>query len=448
MSDRHDHDCGPGHHHAHDHEDGCRCGCGCEAGHRAGEVREVVVKWGDPAGGSGTGCGCPAHCRCGGHDGRHEGDHNGDDGGHEGDHNGGHDGGHGGRPTRHPGTDDGGLGNPLTPGVLHHPPRPGHWPGPRKDMQLPFLFMRANPGDTGTRPVVGPFWESPDVYILAGVHPSVAPTVPAQLGQTALAGQDNTVYAHVWNLGLGPAREVIVEFYWCDPSLGFNPVGAHLIGSTVTWLGSRRDPDCHKVVKCPTSWLPTFVNGGHECLLVRAWDVAADPLTTPEWDASVNRHLGQRNIHVVPPGQPFGAAPLAELALAGGAPGGAGHMAAGGLAPTPLGAQPLRLSVGALYGAPATITVQRHAPATMPWLQLHSGLRGTFPAQAVGTGQLLLAHPGGADQTGPLTAHGDDAQVLFAPTDGPPPVGQAHVYRVTASQGGQVVGGYTVVHLG
>ena len=304
-------------------------------------------------------------------------------------------------------------------------------------MQLPFLFLRANPGDTGTRPVVGPFWESPDVYILAGTHPSAAPAVPPQLGQTALAGQDNTVYAHVWNLGLGPAREVIVEFYWCDPSLGFNPVGAHLIGSTVTWLGSRRDADCHKVVKCPTSWLPTFLNGGHECLLVRAWDVAADPLTTPEWDASINRHLGQRNIHVVPPGQTFaGVAPMAGLG------------AATGLRPNPLGAQPLRLSVGALYGAPATITVDRHAPATMPWLQLHSGQRGSYPAQAVGTGQLLLAHPGGADQTGPLTTRGDDAQVLFAPTDGPPPAGQAHVYRVTASQGGQIIGGYTVVHLG
>src|SRR5206468_2699955 len=142
----------------------------------------------------------------------------------------------------------------------------------------------------------------------------------------------------------------------------------HLIGSSVTWLGSRRDPDCHKVVKCPTSWVPTFLNGGHECLLVRAWDVAADPLTTPEWDASINRHLGQRNIHVVPAGQTFGTiAPPAGL-----------RATTAGLGPAlplspPLGATPLRLSVGALYGASATITVERHAPATMPWLQLHSG---------------------------------------------------------------------------
>jgi len=439
MSTRHEHDCGTGAHPDHDQDDVRPDGRGCGAARRAREVRELVDTVIDLVGGEDCDSDCRKDCGNGcGKDCRPPGDH-------------------GGRPTRHPGTDDGGLGAPLTPGVLHHPPRPGHWPGPRKDMQLPFLFLRANPGDTGTRPVVGPFWESPDVYILAGTHPSLAPAVPPQLGQTALAGQDNTVYAHVWNLGLGPAREVIVEFYWCDPSLGFNPVGAHLIGTSVTWLGSRRDADCHKVVKCPTSWVPTFLNGGHECLLVRAWDVAADPLTTPEWDASINRHLGQRNIHVVPPGQTFGAlAPMAGLAAGvsagGGGVGGLGRAirlgAPGGPGPNPLGAQPLRLSVGPLYGAPATITVDRHAPATMPWLQLHSGQRGAYPAQAVGTGQLLLARPGGADQTGPLTTHGDDAQVLFAPTDGPPPPGQAHVYRVTASQDGQVVGGYTVVHLG
>ena len=34
-----------------------------------------------------------------------------------------------------------------------------------------------------------------------------------------------------------------------------------------------------------------------------------------------------------------------------------------------------------------------------------------------------------------------------APGDAVPPAGQAHVYRVTASQQGQVFGGYTIVLL-
>ena len=71
-------------------------------------------------------------------------------------------------------------------------------------MWLPYLFIRAYPGDTGARPAQGVWWESPDVYILSGVAPAAAPDVPAQLGQVALAGQDNTVYGHVWNLGRGP----------------------------------------------------------------------------------------------------------------------------------------------------------------------------------------------------------------------------------------------------
>lgn len=388
------------------HPVGCRCGCRPDPVVRL--IESVIELVGDRCD-----CGCSDCRQHGGHGGCGHGDGHGGHGGH------GHgDGGHGpgGRPTRHPGTNDGGLGDPLTPGDLHHPPGRGHWPGDRKDMQLPYLFMRANPGDTGTRPVVGPFWESPDVYILAGVHPAVAPAIPPQLGQTALAGADNTVYAHVWNLGHQAAREVIVEFYWCDPSLGFNPVGAHLIGSTVTWLGKRGEPDCHKVVKCPESWAASYLNGGHECLLVRVWDVCADPLTTPEWDASINRHLGQRNIHVV---------------QAGTSPGG-----------------PVKLSVGQLFGQAATITVARHAPTTMPWLQLHGGVRGQFPGQAVGTGALTLAAPGQLGGTGPITATGDDAHVMFATGDAPPPPGQAHVYRVTAQQQGAVVGGYTVVLMG
>ncbi len=72
-----------------------------------------------------------------------------------------------------------------------------------------------------------------------GVAPAAAPDVPAQLGQIALANQDNTVYAHVWNLGRAPAREVVVQFYWCNPALGFNPVGATQIGTAYT---TRRAP--------------------------------------------------------------------------------------------------------------------------------------------------------------------------------------------------------------
>jgi hypothetical protein len=379
--------------------------------------------------------------RCGDHDCRHCHPHNHkpdcppDHGGH---------GGHGGkdgtdigwnnpnRPGRHCGTSTGQLpGGVLTPGNFGDKP-PNQWPGQRGDLYLPFLFMRANPGDLGARPVVGPFWESPDILLLAGVDPAQAPPVPAQLGQTALAGQPNTLYAHVWNFGISQAPSVVVEFYWCDPTLGIGPGSAHLIGQTTVALGARGSARSHAVVRCPDAWVPTFLNGGHECLVVRVWDETSDGIGTPDWDAALNRHVAQRNIHVIAAGQQNRLLP-GPLIL-----------------PTPV-----TLEVGPLYGEPATVAVQRAAPHEMPWLQLRTGVRGQFPGQAAPTGVALLGAPrpigtgtgldGGATQH--EVAH-DHQQVAFHTTDTPPAPGEAHVYRVTAAQQGQVFGGYTVVLLG
>jgi len=373
--------------------------------------------------GCGHQCCCVHHCCCappgccGGNRGEHQHGHHCHRG--TGSHTPAQGGGARGRPTRTPGHDRGGLdGSPVTVGEVTGKHPKDSWPGPRKDLPMPFLFLRANPGDTGTRPAVGAFWESPDVLLLAGVHPTGAPPIPPQLGQTALAGQPNTVYAHVWNFGHRGAYDVVVEFYWCNPTLGFNPNSAHLIGRGYTHLGARGSGHAHHVVKCPEPWIPTFVNGGHECLLIRAWDNVGDLLTTPEWDAAANRHIGQRNVHVV------AAADAGSLA-----------------------AQPLKITVGALFGEPATVRVQREHPANVPWLQLRTGVRGGFPAPAPATGTLGLGLGSGA----PAESHqveGDGAHVTLHSTDGPPAPGTAHVYRVTGSQGGTPFGGYTVIVMG
>jgi hypothetical protein len=136
----------------------------------------------------------------------------------------------------------------------------------------------------------------------------------------------------------------------------------------------------------------------------------------------LNRHIGQRNIHV---------ATAAELAGA-----------------------PLTIHVGPLFGAPALVRVDRVAPTTMPWLQLRTG-RGAFPAGAAATGTVLLSPPSpigggalGVDAGVQHTVNGDGQQVTLTTTDAPPSQGDAHVYRVSATQGGQTFGGYTVVMLG
>lgn len=418
----------------HDRRGLCDCRCQCDCGGHAGDVPDC-------------GCGChgPAHkhhghgCDCGDRHGHGHDYRRGDGKG----------GGRGrgttlgwknpNRPGRQYGWTTGQVpGGQLDPCDFSTPPW-NEWPGDRADLYLPFLFMRANAGDLGARPVVGPFWESPDILLLAGADPATAPPVPPELGQTALAGKPNTLYAHVWNFGLAAAPNVVVEFYWCDPTLGIGPAGAHLVGVTMVSLGARGSGRAHAVVKCPQAWFPTFVNGGHECLVVRVWDETSDGLGTPPWDAALNRHVAQRNIHVAAVGEAFRAA-----AADAGAP---------LLLPAPL--TPLTLKVGPLYGEPAQVRVSRAAPHEMPWLQLRTGTRGLFPAQAVPTGAVLLGSPtsvgGGLGGGGMARQHDvtqDDQQVALTTTDAAPDPGEAHVYRVTASQQGEVFGGYTVVLLG
>jgi len=358
-------------------------------------------------------------------------------------------GGHTGRPGRPPGHGTGRLpdGGPLTGGDIGNQNPGGVFGGPRTDLDLPYLFMRANPGDLGGRPVVGaPFWESPDIFILAGVAPHDAPDVPPALGQIGLAGKPNTLYAHVWNFGKAAAAEVMVEFYWVNPSLGIDASSVQLIAQTTTSIGARGSGRSHVLVKCPQAWTPTFVNGGHECLLVRVWDNPSDLPGEPKFDASWNRHVAQRNIHV----DQAGAAPMAMHSLR--PPAGARPLAAsaGGVL-----SQPLMLQVGRLYGEAAEVKVERVAPPTMPWLQLHGGQRGKFPVMATPTGAPSLSPPGpagGGPAGGPAgpthTVHGDGQQVGLSSSDDAPAPGEAHVYRVTASQGGHVFGGYTVVVLG
>lgn len=358
------------------------------------------------------------------------------------------------RPTRPAGGDSGRLDDPtgLSPGDLHQPNPPGVWVGPRKDMPLPYLLIRAHPGDLGARPLGVPFWESPDIFILPGVDPSAAPAIPKRLGSIAVANRPNTLYAHVWNFGHGAASEALVEFYWCDPSLGINAGSAQLIAQVPVTLGSKCSGRCHAVVKCPVAWRPSFVNGGHECLVVRVWDNPSDMLGSPGFDASANRHVGQRNIHVVT----ATAAAAANMALQ---PLMAKRSTAAGDEATLRASKPLdlrvTLKVGALYQEPAQITVERVAPHSMPWLQLQGGERGKFPATALPTGTALLssAYPvgGGVPLSGLSAQHcvsGDDQAVVFTANDLPPEHGQAHVYRISATQGGVLFGGYTVVVLG
>jgi hypothetical protein len=343
-----------------------------------------------------------------------------------------------GRPIHTTGTSDGSVSSGLgAPGaIIKIPSRPINvWPGPRTQLYLPFLFIRATAGDTAARPLSGTFWESIDILILPGVAPSAAPSLPpANLGGVAKAGADNTIYAHVWNLGQAPAHGALVEFYWFNPSLGFNGKAANLIGQTYVDLASRSSPGSHKLVKCPFSWVAAYENNGHECIVVRISQPCTDPLSNPAWDASQNRHIGQRNIHVMT---------AAEAAAK----------------PT------IGINVGPLFGQAAQVGVTRADAKTMPWLHLVTNSRTVLPATGAATGDVGITAPvpegAGLPNLGATPdpratgligdSHGvtgDGMQVGFVATDGNPGQGNVHVYRVSGSQNGNTFGGYTVVVLG
>lgn len=176
--------------------------------------------------------------------------------------------------------------------------------GKRKDEWLPYLVIRNGPGDNGQRPWAGSFWESPDIFVASGVRAESAPLVPTNRGGTVVAGQPTTLWAHVWNLGRAPVANARVEFYWCNPSLGISTQSANFIGAAYVDLGARDSGRCHTFVKCPVTWLPQYLNGGHECLVVRFFEPLTDALPRPGWQSAFDRHVGQRNIAVIEAASP------------------------------------------------------------------------------------------------------------------------------------------------
>jgi hypothetical protein len=163
----------------------------------------------------------------------------------------------------------------------------------------PYLLIRAVPGDHGVRPLTVPFWESPDVIVV----PGIAETYDgASATLSPRVGEPHTIFVHVWNLGRLPAVGIKLRAYWANPSFSFNDPAhpPHFIGGTYLDLDDRTQAGCHRLVRIPTPWVPTLENNGHECLLVKV-DHFADG-GGAGFDASENRHVGQRNLNLVPAG--------------------------------------------------------------------------------------------------------------------------------------------------
>jgi len=316
--------------------------------------------------------------------------------------------------------------------------------GPRKDEFLPYLLIRAASGDRGDRPVNGPFWESPDIFVVPNQDATTAPPLPSTFGGTAQANAPNMLYAHVWNFGKAPVHRARVEFYWFNPSLGITQSDANLIGAAWVDLANRftlfpnwvqvnqsygqwMSQGCHAIVRCPVTWIPQFENNGHECLVVRVFEPILDAVSPSQFSAANDRHVGQRNIAVVKASSP------ASIDL--------------------------NLSLGyPVSPSQAEADVAMDPPAAMEWLKLYSGSRNPVFQPPTGTVSAGFGTPTLRSNKTPspppqfksrikFHQHCDPLKVAFhaeAPDLKP---NDAQVLRLRHLAGGKVVGGYTVVLL-
>jgi hypothetical protein len=310
-------------------------------------------------------------------------------------------------------------------------------PTPRKDAYLPYLVVRANPSDRGGRPLPDGtvFWESPDIFVMPNQPVNGAPQVPANLGGMAQAGVPNTIFAHVWNLGNAPAFDVIVEFYWFNPTLGIELSDANYIGRSVVSLGPKSSTKSHAIVRCPVDWVPVFENNGHECLVVRAFSFLSDPMPDDMFSATDSRHVAQRNIAVLQGAQ----AQASNLTL-NVAPGHSTH--------------------------DAQIQTVEIAPDQLQWMKLitmsrNPNLQPPTATPLVGVTPPMPPATAGGMNLGGLSS--DALQNVIAKQQGFPratdplqvtlvaraglQAGQAHVVRVQQTHETTLVGGYTTILL-
>lgn len=159
----------------------------------------------------------------------------------------------------------------------------------RKDKAYsPWLVVPADYNDHGMRPLGGPHWNSPFIRAISP-DPSGKPK----------AGEENFLVVDVFNLGMATSAPTKVDFYWADPSVGLGPADFHHIGTE--WVEVL--PMSRKTVKCNTPWIPEYLNGGHECIMVNTDNSILDPIQSPFYPYA-DRHVGQKNMSVLPADAP------------------------------------------------------------------------------------------------------------------------------------------------
>jgi hypothetical protein len=150
-----------------------------------------------------------------------------------------------------------------------------------------YLFIRDNLIDNGSEPSSNalPQWLSPDIVV---TPPGGAPN------DDPMEGVSNAVAITVRNKGGIDAIGVYVDVFVADPTTGWTPSTAFLLGGTYV------DVPAYSAVTANFSWVP-LPGPVHRCMLARAaLFVPPDTYANSSiFDVVNDRHIAQRNLNLV-----------------------------------------------------------------------------------------------------------------------------------------------------
>lgn len=160
---------------------------------------------------------------------------------------------------------------------------------PRDFVDSSYLYIRSYDSDNGSRPLTqNPFWLSPDI--------TVAPLNDLNAYTRLLdAGKTYQFTCHVRNRGDLIVPSAKVEFFLCEPTLGFDTRFATKLGVTSGWVNPYATTKVHIQYAVP----PAF--SGHKCLFARTFSFSPVDLPIDDYKLSswYDRHVGQLNLDFV-----------------------------------------------------------------------------------------------------------------------------------------------------
>jgi hypothetical protein len=139
---------------------------------------------------------------------------------------------------------------------------------------------------------------TPNWWMSASVW--VSPGDPLGPAGNPIAGKPAYLKALVENTGDVSANSARVDFYWANPTMQIAVGVASFVGSAFVDV----EPGTTQEALCLVPWIPSIVNGGHECILAAVHSAASSSLPDPlpagfVFDPPAHDEIAQRNLNVL-----------------------------------------------------------------------------------------------------------------------------------------------------